>query len=154
MPLLSIKFNELDGHFSPDMRWVAYVSDESGSNEIYVWDFSQASGALSEAGGKWQVSLSGGTGPRWSRDGKKLYYRALDGNVMVVEVTAGVSFQYGTPKTLINAPPDLSTMRVSIPITVWDVSPDGNRFLLSTPAMESSPTPFTVVLNWTSLLKK
>jgi Tol biopolymer transport system component len=85
MPFLNTKSNESDGHFSPDMRWVAYVSDESGSNEIYVRGSPQASGASSEAGGKWQVSVGGGMGPRWRRDGKELYYRALDGKVMVVE---------------------------------------------------------------------
>jgi hypothetical protein len=154
MPLLKTKFDESDGRFSPDMRWVAYVSDESGSNEIYVRGFSQASGTLSETGGRWQVSMGGGRGPRWRKDGKELYYRALDGNLMVVEVTAGVSFQYRTPRTLIKAPPDLSVNYFDIPISVFDVSPDGNRFLLAAPRMESSPTPFTVVLNWTSLLKK
>ncbi len=154
MPLLNTKFNESDGRFSPDMRWVAYVSDESGSNEIYVRGFSQASGTLSETGGRWQVSVGGGRGPRWRKDGKELYYRALDGNLMVVEVTAGVSFQYRTPRTLIKAPPELSVDYFDIPISVFDVSPDGNRFLLAAPRMESSPAPFNVILNWTSLLKK
>jgi Tol biopolymer transport system component len=154
IPLLITKDNESDGRISPDLRWVAYVSDESGRNEIYVRGFSQASGTLSETGGKWQISVGGGMGPRWRGDGKELYYRALDGKVMVVEIASGVTFQCGTPKTLIKAPPDLSVDYFGIPISVFDVNPDGNRFLLATPRMESSSTPFTVVLNWTALLKK
>ncbi len=93
-------------------------------------------------------------GPRWERDGKELYYRAFDGKVMVVEVTAGAVFQAGRPKTLFQAPRDPSGALLTIPISIWDVTPDGNRFLLTTPATEASPTPFTVVLNWTALLKK
>jgi Tol biopolymer transport system component len=147
---LNKEFNESDGHFSPDMRWVAYVSDESGSNEIYVRGFSQASGASPETGGKRQVSVGGGMGPRWGRDGKELYYRALDGKVMVVEVTAGAAFQIGRSKALFQAPPDF----LSGPISFWDVTSDGNRFLLTAPATEASPTPFTVVLNWQAELKK
>jgi serine/threonine protein kinase len=153
MPFLRTEFNELDGHFSPDMRWVAYVSDESGSDEIYVRGFSQGSAASSDTGGKWQVSVGGGTGPLWRKDGKELYYRAPDGKVMVVEITAGTVFQSGTPKPLFqvsSVPTDL----LPIPLSIWDVTSDGNRFLLTTPTMETTPTPFTVILNWTALLKK
>ena len=68
---------------------------------------------------------------------------------MVVQITAGAVFQAGSPKPLFQAPQDPFTAR-----TTWDATPDGNRFLLTTPATEASPTPFTVVLNWTALLKK
>jgi Tol biopolymer transport system component len=153
MPFLRTEFNEVDGHFSPDMHWVAYQSDESGSNEIYIRVFSTNSGASSETGGKWQVSAGGGTGPRWGKDGKELYYRAPDGKVMVVEVTAGTAFQPGTPKPLFQAPSNLETF-MTIPLPSWDVTSDGNRFLLMTPAAGAKQAPFTVVLNWRAGLKQ
>jgi hypothetical protein len=152
---LSTEFNEIDGRFSPDMRWIAYMSDESGSNEIYVRPFSQASGgASSESGGKWQVSKGGGIGPRWRGNGRELYYRAPDGKVMAVEITPGPRFQFGMPKPLFQAPPDLSEQAILYAFPTWDVTADGNRFLLPAPVAESSPSPFTVILNWPSLLKK
>jgi len=152
---LRTEFNELDGRFSPDTRWVAYVSDESGSNEIYVRGFSKESGTSSETGGKWQVSQGGGTAPRWRGDGNELYYRSPDGKIMVAVVTAGTLFQSGTPRPLFQAPPDLSAASIQvIPLSTWDVTSDGSRFLLTAPAAERTPTPFTVVLNWPSLLKK
>jgi eukaryotic-like serine/threonine-protein kinase len=153
MPFLRTEFNEVDGHFSPDMRWVAYQSDESGSNEIYIRAFSTNSGAASETGGKWQASVGGGTGPRWRKDGKELYYRAPDGKVMVVEVTAGTVLQPGTPKPLFQAPSTLETF-MGIPSPSWDATSDGNQFLLMTPAAEGKQAPFSVVLNWQAGLKK
>jgi serine/threonine protein kinase len=151
MQFLGTEFNESDGHFSSDMRWIAYQSDESGSNEIYVRGFSKSSGAPSETGGKWQVSIGGGTGPRWRKDGRELYYRAPDGKVMVVEVTAGTVFQLGTPEPLFQPPPAGISM-LSMPLTQWDVTSDGNRFLL--PTQGADATPFTVVLNWQAGPKK
>ncbi len=158
IPFMNKEFNEIDGRFSADMRWIAYVSDSSGRNEIYVRRFSQGSGeTASEAGGIRQISKDGGTGPRWKGDGKELYYRAPDGKVMAVEITADTgSLVAGTPKPLFQVPPDLS-MRSTIFsgfLTSWDVTKDGNRFLLATPASESSLAPFNVILNWTSLPKK
>lgn len=156
IPFLRTEFGEMDGRFSPDMRWIAYVSDESGRNEIYVRGFSQASRrASSEAGGKWLISKDGGTGPRWRQDGKELYYRAPDGNVMAVEVAADTEFQAATPKVLFHASPDFSEVTSILPgLSTWDVTPDGKRFLIATTPVENSLSPFTVVLNWTSLLKK
>jgi serine/threonine protein kinase len=151
IPFLRTEFNESDGHFSPDMRWVAYVSDDSGRNEIYVRGFSQVSGAPSQTGGKWQVSIGGGAGPRWRRDGKELYYRTPDGKVMAVKVTADTVFQLGTPKPLFQAPPGQGSWSS---IAIWDVTSDGNRFLMSTPAGDAIPAPFTVVVNWIAGLKR
>jgi serine/threonine protein kinase len=154
IPFLRTEANELDGRFSPDMRWVAYVSDESGSDEIYVRGFSPVSGgASSESGGKWQISKEGGTGPRWRGDGTELYYRSSDGRIMAVEVTADRGFQSATPKLIFRAPP-VVTATTLMNSFGWDVTADGNRFLLVTPSTESSPSPFNVVLNWTALLKK
>jgi Tol biopolymer transport system component/predicted Ser/Thr protein kinase len=150
IPFLRSEFNEQDGHFSPDMRWIAYTSDESGSNEIYVQEFSQRSGgASSETGGKLLVSKGGGSGARWRGDGKELFYRAPDGTVMALEVTAGPVFQAGTPKPLFLA------QFTQAPLPDWDVASNGKRFLISIPSGGGgTPTPFTVVLNWTALVKK
>jgi Tol biopolymer transport system component len=154
IPLLQTNFNEFDGHFSPDMRWVAYVSDESGKNEIYVRGISQQSsgGAPLETVGKWLVSKGGGTGPRWRGDGKELYYRALDGRVMAMQVATDTAFKAGTPEPLFQTPPDVKTL--FIPIPYWDVTSNGSRFILWTQFTENTSTPFTIVLNWPSLLKK
>ena len=153
IPFLRTEFSESDGRFSPDMRWVAYVSDESGSDEIYVCGLSQSSGRTSlETGGKWLVSKGGGTGPRWRGDGKEFYYRSADGKLMAVDVIGGSVFQIGTPRLLFQTPPEHPSQLFRI--SSWDVTADGNRFLLSTPVGESSSSPFTVVLNWTALLKK
>jgi len=130
--------------FSPDGRFVAYASSETGRMEIYVETFPQRTG-------KWQISSSGGAGPSWRRDGKELYYLAQDGQLMAVPVdTDGASIQPGVPKALFPA-------RV-IPISIWRniyaPAPDGQRFLMLTPAGEAKPQPITVVVNWPLLLKK
>jgi eukaryotic-like serine/threonine-protein kinase len=153
IPFLQTEFREFDAHFSPDMRWVAYVSDESGSNEIYVSEFSKTHGkALPAASGKWLVSTGGGKEPRWRGDGKELYYLAKDGKLMAVEVTAGLAFQAGTPKSLFPAARD--TIDISASPLLWDVAKDGSRFLITGPVLEKISTPLTVVLNWQSGLKK
>jgi serine/threonine protein kinase len=152
MPFLRTEFNESDAHFSPDMRWVAYTSDESGSREIYVRGFSQSSGGASaETGGKWLISNGGGSGARWRGDGKELYYCAPNGKVMAVEVRAGTVFESGTPKPLFQAQFAMSPLE----LPPWDVTSNGNRFLISTQVVaEATPAPITIVTNWTAGLKK
>ncbi|MBN1569168.1 MAG: serine/threonine-protein kinase [Acidobacteria bacterium] len=156
MPVLQGKSNERDGCFSPDMRWIAYVSDETDRDEVYVCGFSQSStGEFLATAGKHQISQGGGTEPRWRRDdGKELFYRVPEGKVVAVEVNAGTEFAWGKPEELFPAPADLLALRPSIDVSTWDVTADGKRFLLITPLVEGSPTPFNVVLNWTELLKK
>jgi eukaryotic-like serine/threonine-protein kinase len=145
---LRTEFNEVDGHFSPDGRWVAYGSDESGRYEIYVRKFSPESTAEgSDTGGKWQVSYGGAQEPRWSADGKELYYLAPDWKVMVVEVSTNPVFQARTPKLLFSAPPQSSN-------TAGDYTVDGKRFLFLAPIGHAEQAPFTVMLNWQAALKK
>jgi len=152
-PFLRTEFNQADGHFSPDGRWVAYVSDESGSGtyEIYVRPFSSDSSAadVSRGGPKWQVSYGGGGEPRWSADGKELYYLTPDSKVMGVDVTTSPTFQAGTPKVIFQAPQQPDDFSGSYTV-------DGKRFLLLAPAEQNSQAqlPFDVVLNWQSALKK
>ena len=155
MPFPRTDFNEFDGHFSPDARLVAYVSDEYGSNDIYVRGFSPSNEAASSgAGSKWRISKEGGAAPRWCKDGKQLYYRTTDGKVMVVDIEAGAVFSAGIPRLVFQAPPVFQMGGESFIFLQWDVASDSKKFLLVAPAAESAPTSITVVLNWMGLLKK
>jgi Tol biopolymer transport system component len=98
-PFLRTEFNESSGQFSPDGHWIAYTSDESGSDEIYVREFSSGSEGSWDAAGKWLISKSGGTEPRWRGDGKELFYVAPDAKLMSVEISANPVFQAGMPSS-------------------------------------------------------
>jgi len=149
IPFLQSTFNEEEAQFSPDGRSVAYMSDKSGQYEVYVRAFTppSASGSII-AGAEWPVSTSGGLQPRWRNDGKELYYRTLDAKVMAVEVTSSPAFHAGTPSLLFLAP------RASNNGVVWDATSDGKRFLFAAQLEQSAPSPFTMVLNWQTGLKK
>ncbi len=138
-PFLATAATESQGQFSPDIRWVAYASDESGSHEVYVRRFP-------EADGKWQVSTRGGTRPRWRRDGKELFYLTREGKLMAVDVTASrAAFATGTPRELFHA---------GITQNQYVVTADGQRFLVNMRAEDTSSEPITVVLNWQSIFGK
>jgi serine/threonine protein kinase/Tol biopolymer transport system component len=144
-PFLQTEFNETNALFSPDGRWVAYNSDESGTPETYVRPFPPAAG-------KWQVSTQGGVQPVWRSDGKELYYLALDGKIMAAEVKPGSDFAVGLPVPLFDSglrPEGLTESRSSFVVT-----PDGQRFLVNTNAEEAARVPITVVVHWTAELKK
>ena len=145
VPVLQTNFNELQARLSPDGRWMAYVSDESGRFEIYVKSFNAPSTTAPTPEGKWLLSKGGGTEPRWSRDGRALFYLGVGGSVMAVDIKTTPAFEPGMPKPLFQIPAGA---------TIWDVAPDGQRFLLPVLTAESSRVPFTVVLNWTSALKQ
>ncbi len=143
-PYLQGPFNDQQGRFSPDGHWVAYTSDESGRSEIYIQSFPKP-------GAKYQISTTGGADPRWSRDGKELFYLSAGQKLMsaAVETTAG-KIQAGLPK-------ELFPVRVSGLVDTrahYAVSPDARRFLIVTLDEGGAVSPFTVVLNWTALLKK
>jgi eukaryotic-like serine/threonine-protein kinase len=147
--LLRTNFNEQDGHFSPDGHWIAYTSDETGRNEIYVRAFSPSiTEAASDAGGARLISSNGGTEPRWRGDGRELFYRAADGKLMAAEVSLAPELRVGIPKALFQMPSEGGPSSGS----TWSVTSDGQRFLLPVPRSEN--TPFTVVLNWQAALKK
>jgi serine/threonine protein kinase/Tol biopolymer transport system component len=146
VPFMETGFNEEQGRFSPNGRWVAYVSNESGPNEVYVREFAKNfSGGSASVGGSVLVSRGGGTAPRWRGDGRELFYLAPNGKMMAVDVIAGQEFRVGTPTSLFRTPAGA---------TVGDVTADGKRFLLVTPVGQSPSVPFTVVLNWTAGLTK
>jgi Tol biopolymer transport system component len=138
LPFLHAQFNEQIPRLSPDGRLVAYVSDESGRNEIYVRPFP-------EGEGKWQVSTSGGTQPRWSRDGKELFY--VEGaTLMVVPVASEERFSAGPAKRLFED----ASLPAPAAIPRYEVSADGRRFLLveTIGGEDSRPPAIHVVEHW------
>ena len=140
VPLVHTQANESGGTFSPDARWIAYVSDDSGLAEVYVQPFLPSASVNSMAGPKVLVSRKGGRRPRWRADGKELFYDAPDGALMSVAVTGGVTFRPGIPQLLFRTPPAwFSEANATI---------DGMRFLVPIPVQQMSAQPFTVVLNW------
>ncbi|UWZ82380.1 protein kinase domain-containing protein [Occallatibacter riparius] len=138
-PVVQTAAAEDQGQFSPDGRWLAYTSNESGQGEVYVIPFPQSGGA------KWLVSRGGGVLPRWRRDGKKLFYISADSRMMEVDVTTRPVFRSGTPRPLFQTNIVDTGIR-SGPMS-WDVAPDGNRFLIITPNVVATPA-VTVALNW------
>jgi serine/threonine protein kinase len=155
VPFLKTGSGEFDGHFSPDGRWVAYVSDEEGSNEIYVRRFLSVNGTIApQSGSKWRISGEGGTAPRWSRDGRVLYFRSMDGKVMAADIVPGPTFSAGSPRLVFPAAPVFQMGGYPLASLHWDVASDGKRFLLVAPGTEGSRTSFDVILDWTSLFRK
>jgi Tol biopolymer transport system component len=147
-PLVQTPFNEADGRFSPDGRWVAYRSNESGRDEVYVVPFPGP-------GGKWQVSTGGGSLPRWRDDGKELYFISGGNMVMSASVQAsGTAFQVGPVQPLFEA-----RLRTDVYLGygvayVYDVFAGGQRFIIDKVADEQAPpSPIVVITNWTSTLR-
>jgi eukaryotic-like serine/threonine-protein kinase len=137
-PFLQSTFNEDHPRFSPDGHFVAYDSDESGKFEVYVQTYPAS-------GGKWLISTNGGAQPRWRRDGKEIFYIAPDRKLMSVDVKPGATtFEAGVPKVLFQT----HVLSYPNPRNFYDVSADGQRFLIITPLEEATATPITVVANW------
>ncbi len=144
MAFAQTEFSEVQGQLSPDERWMAYASDESGRMEVYVQPFPAS-------GGKWQVSTGGGSQPRWRRDGKELFYVSADKRLMAVEVKADATFEAGVPKALFGT----RFLPAAAPhLLSYAVAGDGQRFLVTRLVEEEPAIPITVVLNWTAGLKK
>ena len=142
VPLVQSEFEDRKGAFSPNGRWVAYSSDESGRDEIYVRTFSRA-------GGKWQVSTNGGDQAAWRADGKELFYLGPDRKLMSVEVkTSGDIFEAATPRALFES----RVASASALRNFYVVNPDGRKFLFYVP-VNAGPSKLNVVLHWNSGLK-
>jgi Tol biopolymer transport system component len=140
-PFLQSPFNETDARFSPDGHWVAYVSNETGSPEVYVTRFPGPSG-------KWPVSSGGGNFPRWRADGRELFYTTRDGHLASVPVSLqGQEVSVGEARTLfaLRAAPAGSY--------AYDVVADGQRFLVNNVVEAASPSPITLVVNWLAALR-
>ena len=149
MPLVRTVGDDTDGRVSPDGRWLAYVSTETGRSEVYVR-------ALTGGNDRWPISTDGGVSPRWRHDGRELFYIATastlpfgatvtDGRLMAVEVSgAGERFVAGIPKLL---------FPVSAKISQYHPTRDGQRFLINT-GSGASALPITVTVNWPSALTR
>jgi Tol biopolymer transport system component len=142
--LVQTPAQELDPKFSPDGRWIVYQSDESvrsGRYQIYVL-------SLSAGRGKWQISTEGGRSPRWSTDGKHIFYISDDSKLMNVDVAvSGDELIASVPRPL------FSVTLAATPGTQYDVSRDGKRFLLNVTGESPGNPPMTIVQNWTSKLR-
>jgi Tol biopolymer transport system component len=140
-PFLQTSAFELQPTFSPDMKWVAYTSDESGTPEVYVRRFPTGDNA-------WRVSTQGGAQPQWRRDGRELFYLAPDGTLMAADVDAAAgSFRTGVPKPLF----DTGVRGLFLDRrNHYVVTRDGQRFMVNATADDDQRAPITVVLNWTA----
>ena len=142
LPIVATAFNERSPMFSPDGRWLAYVSDESGRNEVYVQPYPGP-------GGKWPISTEGGTEPVWSADGGELFYRLGD-KMMVVEVQSEPAFTSEGPQLVFEVPYLTNQFGTSN----YDISPDGQRFLMLKEDTAQEQAQINVILNWFEELKR
>jgi serine/threonine-protein kinase len=141
-PLVADAADTYGAAVSPDGRWVAYHSDESGRSEIYVRD-------LTPSGGRWQVSTSGGEEPHWSKDGRELYFRS-ENRMMVAPVDSHTSFQAGMPRLLFEGVYNLR----SDTLRSYDVDPATGRFLMIRPLAERPPPSIRITLHWFDELRR
>ena len=144
-PLLATEFNEMNAEISPNGRFLAYQSNESGRSEIYVRPFPNADE------GRWLLSTDGGSRPLWGPDGRELFYLTPGGQLTTVPVETEDGFSYGNAEPVFEKSYVVRGYR-----RTYDVSPDGKRFLMIdevTPD-EPAPTEMILVLNWTEELKR
>jgi hypothetical protein len=149
IPFLRSEFNELHGQVSPDSHWMAYTSDASGQREVYVRPFPAGAGEK-------RISIAGGEQPRWRGDGKELFFVGGDGKMMAVPVKAvagtKLSFEVGIPQPLFEAhlAPSVNNLMFE-----YDVTADGERFLVTTTGSSSTSAPaLNMVVNWDAGMKK
>jgi len=141
LSLVKTQFSEVWATFSPDGKYIAYQSNESGRPEIYVQEFP-------DARNKWQVSTNGGAEPYWRADGKELFYRS--GRTIVgVPVQIGQTFVAGTPAPIVD-----TRFSASVARGLYRPSADGQKFLVLAPPASQTDTPSSVILNWTSVLRR
>jgi hypothetical protein len=154
-PLVQTSFVETSAEISPDGRWIAYQSDESGQDEIYVRPFPDVNA------GRWQVSTAGGTKPLWARNGGELFYLVTAGagtSVMSAPIARAASFTAGTPATVLKGPYYFGNYGAGdASFRTYDVAPDGRRFLMLKEGgteTAAAPARIIVVLNWLEELKR
>ena len=145
-PFARSRFNERDARLSPNGRWMAYASDETGAFEVYVQSFMSP-------GIKWQISSGGGWGPVWRRDGSEIFYLSRDGRLMAVAVESGTRFQAAAPTALFRVPGEIADESAAS----YAITADAQRFLLNLAAPDRAKLPpfrAEVVVNWLSELKR
>ena len=141
-PIANSEYNEAQGTVSPDGGWIAFSSDQSGQSDIYVQMFPSP-------GQRQKVTENGGTDPKWSIDGKELFYIASDGKLMAAPCKRSDGLDFESPVPLF----DTKIFNYNRESISYDVSNDGRRFVLPKPPSDLS-THFSVIFNWTSLLEK
>jgi Tol biopolymer transport system component len=141
IPLVKTQFGELWATFSPDGKYIAYQSNESGRAEIYVQEFP-------DARNKWQVSTNGGVEPYWRADGRELFYRS-GRQIVGVPIQIGSTFTAGAPAPILE-----TRFSASVARGLYRPSPDGQKFLVLEPQAAQLDTPPSVILNWMSALRK
>jgi Tol biopolymer transport system component len=143
-PFAESPFDKVHARVSPDSRWIAYATNDSGTYQIVVQSFPDPNG------GKWQITAQGGVEPKWRRDGRELYYLALDGKLMAVPIKADQTFEAGTPTPLFETALPVNR-NTPVRDRRYDVGPDG-RFLIAVPGAAGAPTAITAVVNWQARL--
>ena len=151
VPVANTPFEEREGQFSPDGKWLAFASNESGRMEIWVQ-------AYPNAGQKWQVSTNGGSQPRWKGDSRELFYIAANGALMAAPFTASPATKSGSASVRIQTPvalftPLITTAQGGFIRQQYAVSKDGNRFLLNAIAEDAANAPVTIISNWRGLAR-
>jgi Tol biopolymer transport system component len=144
-PYLETPFEEVHAQFSPDGRWIAYTSNESGRPEVYIQSFPIG-------GGKWQISTTGGDQPQWRADGKELFYIAPDRSLMAVAIADGTTMEVGRPTVLFQT--IIPVSGITDDRNNYVPSRDGQRFLVNALADTGNLQPLIMVLNWAGELKK
>jgi hypothetical protein len=147
-PVAVTPFEERDGQFSPDAKWVAYQSNESGRFEVWVRRFT-VPGADAKSDDRWQITTEGGTQVRWGHDGKEIFYVAPDGRLMAMPVTVEPgdrAVSHGTPVPLFSVGVQPYGGGTALPW--YTVSRDSKRFLTTTSPVPPAPIPITLLLNW------
>jgi Tol biopolymer transport system component len=138
MPILQDNFRSRQAIFSPDARWIAYVSNESGRDEVYIRGFPPGEG-------KWLISSNGGTHASWRRDGRELFYMSPEGVLMAVEIApAGSGIRPGIAHALFQ----------TLGASAYAAASDGKRFLINAAIEDQSPPGINVIMNWSQLLRK
>ena len=149
IPILPRAFDERDAQVSPDGQWLLYSSSPGGRQEVFVQSMPESVGGPA-GGGRWQISSNGGRQPAWSADGKEIFFLNGEAEMMAVPVESGrAHFKPGIPERLFSTriEPDSAAR-------LYDVSPDGRRFLLAQPVEQAGSEPLTLILNWQSLINK
>jgi Tol biopolymer transport system component len=138
--LTNTSFNEWQGTFSPDVHWIAYSSNESGLNEIYLQSFPESTQ-------KYRVSVNGGSQPKWRPDGKELYYVSPENMLLAVDVKRTPQITFGVPQKLFKA--DVGSY-----INMYSILDNGQHFLVNKWGTNDTSQPLQVIVNWKSLLNQ